>query len=378
MSPPISDGENDRDEETDPTRTPEVGGTGGNDSRRQDNRPNDAGNSGELTETDSGLTSPSALVDRPVNEPANGSREAENDAELVELWLEKHASEATREAYRRDIEQFVEYVDLPLRRVVLRDVQAWKRELDSRDFKPATQARKLAAVKSIYTFAETIGFVKFNVAAAVKLPEVPNRTSERRLSQQEVSQVIGAAATMTEKNRNRNQLLILVLYASGGRVSEVSELQWRSIQPRTIPANDTDEETAYLETGQIVFESTKSGKTRAVVVSPQTWRAIEQFHEIEAAAGYGGNQDHVFRSREGGGLSRQRIWQIIKDAAMHAGVNEDVSPHWFRHSHATHARASGEQLDVISSTLGHADPSITASIYVDLAVEKSSALALDV
>lgn len=318
------------------------------------------------------------LVDRPINAPSQGSREAESDADLVELWLEKHASQQTREAYRRDIEQFVEWADLPLRRVVLRDVQRWKRELNDRDLKPATRARKIAALKSLYTFAETVGFVKFNVAAAVKLPDVPNRTGERRLSSQEVSQVIGAAATMSENNQNRNQLMILILYASGGRVTEVSEIQWRSIQPRTIPLDSGDAETNYMETGQIVFESTKSGKTRAVVVSEQTWSALETYHEIETARGYGANEDYLFRSREGGGLSRQRIWQIVKQAALHAGVNEDVSPHWFRHSHATHARAAGEQLDVISSTLGHADPSITASIYVDLAAEHSSALSLGV
>jgi integrase/recombinase XerD len=76
------------------------------------------------------------------------------------------------------------------------------------------------------------------------------------------------------------------------------------------------------------------------------------------------DQDKVF------GWGRFRVWQIVKKAGKRVGV-EGVSPHWFRHAHATHALARGASLKLVSETLGHSSITITDR-YLHIRPDESS------
>jgi integrase/recombinase XerD len=142
----------------------------------------------------------------------------------------------------------------------------------------------------------------------------------------------------------------------------------------------------------------KGGKTRAVTLYSKVWGLIVRLHEEEEAEGYGAADDPVFRSQKGGSLSRTQIWRVVKKAATRAGVKptektdangavkhdddgnplmtSEVSPHWFRHAHASHALQKGADLELVRETLGHesiettktylhAQPGKSSSYYVD-------------
>ena len=301
----------------------------------------------------------------PVNASAQGVQpvesQADDDQHLIYLWLHGK-SENTRQAYRRDIEQFVDHVDLPLRRVKLQHIWDWADRLEAEGLARATRSRKLAAVKSLFSFGHRIGYLTFNVGAAVSTPKVPDQLSERILSEADVQRMLALETGL------RDGVLLRLFYASGGRVSELAQLYWRAVQPRNAEGNGA--------TGQVTLLG-KGEKTRSVLLSAATWGAIEKLHTEEISGGYGAPDDPVFRSRKGGPLSRQQIWRIVKKAAKRAGLKQPVSPHWLRHAHASHALDRGAPTHLVKETLGHKSLA-TTSKYTHARPDDSSARYLSV
>ncbi len=98
----------------------------------------------------------------------------------------------------------------------------------------------------------------------------------------------------------------------------------------------------------------KGGKTRAVVLSAQTWAELMTLRE-EAD-----DSQPVFPSRKGGRhLRRNQVFRIICAAAKRAGISEKVSPHWLRHAHASHALERGAPIHLVQATLGHSNVATT-------------------
>jgi site-specific recombinase XerD len=68
----------------------------------------------------------------------------------------------------------------------------------------------------------------------------------------------------------------------------------------------------------------------------------------------------VFVSQKGNPLSTRRMWEIVKMAGKRAGIKKDVSPHFMRHSHATHALERGAPIHLVQAQLGHASLTTTS------------------
>jgi integrase/recombinase XerD len=336
-----------------------------------------------------GETSGNAVDHLPYNAPRDGQSSIESDQMLVQRWLaEKSAS--TQDDYARDLKQFVEFVDLPLRYVTLGHLQDYREHLADRGYAKSTQARKLSSVKSLFTFGTNLRYFAHNVGAAVTTPSVENNRAERILSEADLW------AILRDEKDLRNHVLLRLFYASGGRVSDVADLRWRDLKDRP-DLKGPDGRPG----GQVTFHG-KGDKTRAVTLYSKIWSLILRLHDCESEEGHGGSNDPVFRSRNGGSLSKTQIWRIVKQAATRAGVKLEqktrgdgvakrdddgepvmvsrVSPHWFRHAHASHALQKGADLELVRETLGHesiettktylhAQPGKSSSYYVDDAPE---------
>lgn len=330
-----------------------------------------------------------AIDHLPYNAPDDDRSSIESDQMLVQRWLaEKSAS--TQDDYARDLEQFVEFVDLPLRYVTLGHLQEYREHLIDQGYAKSTQARKLSSVKSIFTFGTKLRYFAHNVGAAVSTPNVENNRAERILSEADLW------AILRDEKDLRNHVLLRLFYASGGRVSDMDDLRWRDLKDRP-DLEGPDGRPG----GQVTFYG-KGDKTRAVTLYSKVWSLIVRLHEREAEAGHGDPDDPVFRSRNGGCLSKTQIWRVVKQAATRAGVKlkkktrdddvverdedgepimvSEVSPHWFRHAHASHALQKGADLELVRETLGHesiettktylhAQPGKSSSYYVDDAPE---------
>ncbi len=303
-----------------------------------------------------------SLQQPSLQQPSRHESHARDDEHLVRLWLHGK-SENTQEAYLRDVEQFVQLIDRPLRRVTLQDLQDWDDFLRER-YADSTRKRKLATLKSLFSFGQKIGYFTFNVGAAVSTPTVKDRLAERILSETEVQRILAMEDDL------RNGVLLRIFYASGGRVSELTGLEWRSVQERTDRSQ---------RAGQVTLFG-KGDKTRTILLSPESWKALEKLRAHEQNEGYGRPSDPVFRSQKGGALSRVQMWRIVKKAARRVGIDLDekpVSPHWFRHAHASHALDRGAPTHLVKETLGH-ESLQTTSKYAHARPDDSSSRYLNV
>jgi len=225
---------------------------------------------------------------------------------------------------------------------------------ESKDGREAsTHGRILATVKSLLSFAHKTGYTPFNVGQAVQIPKPPGTLNERILSEAEVLGMIHG------EPGKRNRALLLFLYVSGARVSEIVGLEWRHAKPR----EDGCAHVTLYGKGQ---------QTRVVIIPASAWRALEALRNgAEANA-------PVFRSRkEAKRLTATAIWRVVKKAASRAGIEGDVSPHWLRHANASHALQRGCSIETVRQTLGHSNLA-TTSTYVHAKPEDSSGLHLPV
>jgi integrase/recombinase XerD len=274
--------------------------------------------------------------------------QASTDQQLIALWLHGKSAHSQR-AYVADVEKFIAHVGKPLQVVTLGDLQSFVDSLTGTD---NTRKRIVSSVKSLYTFGQKLGYLQFNVAAALKAPKPKNTLAERILSESEVLTMIA----LTTKERDK--VLLRLLYASAGRVSEICSLCWRDVQPNG-------------DSGQVTLYG-KGGDTRAVKLPKETWKALQAIRGQDA-----GPDDPVFASQMGGAMVASRVWQIVREAAQRAGIAGKVSPHWFRHSHATHALERGATVALVRDTLGHSSLAVT-SRYTHAKPDQSSALYLAV
>lgn len=286
----------------------------------------------------------------PVAKPEIRVLDHTPDDTLVDMWLHGH-SPHTQDAYASDYADFRQIVIKPLREVTLIDLQLYADTLMG--LEAATVRRKLASLKSLLSFASKTGYLSFNVGAALRLPKVKDTLAERILTESQVQSIIAL-----EKNK-RNRVMLRFLYYSGARVSEVTRLRWKDLVARS------DRDTG-RETGQATLFG-KGDKTRFVLLDDITWKMLTDLRVASASA-----DDCVFYStRSGGELSRMQVLRIIKSSAVRAGIPGNVSPHWFRHSHATHALDRGAPVSLVTQTLGHASVS-TTSRYLHARPDDSS------
>ena len=270
--------------------------------------------------------------------------QADSDEQLIELWIHGRSIHTER-AYRRDVKSFLAFVGKALRTLTLGDVQHFT---DSLSGAPTSQARTVAAVKSLLAFGHKVGYLLFDVGAAVSAPKIKDTLAERIMSEEDVVRMIAL-----EKNK-RNHTLLRLGYVSGVRVSELCGLCWKDTQSRSEAQ------------GQITVYG-KGGKTRAIMLPPSMWTEL-----LTLRAG-AGPEDPVFRSRKGGGpLDSSRVLRIVQAAAERAEVNGKVSPHWLRHAHASHAMDRGCPIHLVQATLGHSSPATTGR-YLHVRPSDSSA-----
>lgn len=277
---------------------------------------------------------------------------ASTDDQLISLFLGSVRSEHTRRAYAQSVDTFQRFANYAkLDTVTLEDAYAFLEHLTELYPSANSQKLKLNTIKSLFSFATSVGYLRLNVFAAVKAPRVKDKLAERIMTESEVLSMIA----LTTKPRDK--VLLRLLYASAGRVSEICALTWRDVQPSG-------------ESGQVTLFG-KGGETRAVKLSKETWKALQS---IRSSAGA---DSPVFASQMGGAMDASRVWQIVREAARRAGIMGNVSPHWFRHSHASHALDRGASVALVRDTLGHSSLQVT-SRYTHAKPDQSSALHLAV
>lgn len=282
------------------------------------------------------------------NQSAIVAQQASSDEQLIDLFIRRKRSENTRRTYGTAIKQFLAFVNhKPLATVALVDMVEYTEHLEATFKSKHTQRLKLDAVRSLLTFGQKVGYLQFNVGAAVEAPKPENKLAERIVTEEQALMIINAP------KRQRDKILLRLLYSTGMRVSEVCSLQWRHVNGTTLSVHG------------------KGDKTRFVTISSAMADMLASIKPMVADA-----NDHVFTSQRAGKLDTSAVFRIVRNAGKVAGV-DGLSPHWLRHAHASHALDRGASVAVVKETLGHSNIAITNN-YVHIKPEDSSSLYLAV
>lgn len=275
------------------------------------------------------------------------------DEFLAALSAERNASRHTLDAYRRDVRDFLRAL-APRGRALDAargaDVLVWMERQRRAGRKPATIARRLAALRGFFAHLVREGVVGDDPTAHLEQPR-RSRPLPRTLSRESVTALIEAPDVGTPRGL-RDRALLELLYACGLRATEAL----------TLRVGDVNRRAGYLHCRG------KGRKERLVPVGEPALAWLERYlaeARPRLAGARGGASPLLFVGPGGRPLTRQALWHIVLRAARRAGLRQHVSPHTLRHCFASHLLEGGADLRAVQLMLGHADIS-TTQIYTHL------------
>jgi integrase/recombinase XerD len=296
----------------------------------------------------------------PLDEKRPATRHWEIFHEM--LLAERNASENTRDAYCQDLihaeKVLARHGDLADASVDL--LRGYLESLSRQKLAPSTAARRLSALRQYFKFLVNEGLRKDDPTAALDAPK-RGRPLPRILSESEVAAMIDGVAREDKAAALRLGALMELIYASGLRVSEVVGL------PLAVAKRDQP----------FLVVRGKGSKERLVPLNDAAKRALAAYLEVRAKflpRSLKASPWLFPSSGDSGHLTRQRLGQLLKDAAVKAGIDPArVSPHVLRHAFATHLLDRGADLRALQKMLGHADIA-TTQIYTHVATGRLAAL----
>jgi integrase/recombinase XerD len=283
---------------------------------------------------------------------------------LAALVRDQGYARNTVSAYRNDLNQLIDYLQQQP------SVDDWSKVMPEMlagfaehlrtmnvsrhggEAKPAavsTIARKVAALKSFFSYLKTAQLISSDPSSGVEAPRVAKRTP-RTLSGEDISRLLAAPGAGSSPKALRDRALLRLLCATGLRVSELVALQ----------LDDLD-----LINRAVRVHADESGRERSVPFDEYTAQALGLFVDRgrPAMLKAGGDQTSLFLNPRGQKLTRQGMWLIIKEYALRAGIKDAVTPHMLRHSFAANMLKNNQtSLADLQRFLGHANIS-TTQIY---------------
>ena len=211
-----------------------------------------------------------------------------------------------------------------------------------------SQARFVSALRSFFNWLVAEGERADNPCDGLDAPKL-GRYLPSVLSEEEVASII-ESVDLRSAGGLRDRAILEVLYGCGLRVSEAAGLKISQI---------------YMREG-VVRIIGKGDKERLVPLGGAAQEALEAYlsdGRVEPADA--SCEDYVFLNRFGKPLSRVSIFNMVKNQALAAGVNKEISPHTFRHSFATHLIEHGADLRAVQEMLGH-ESILTTEIYTHI------------
>ncbi len=272
---------------------------------------------------------------------------------VLHLMGEKMLSSNTAKSYETDLNKYCEYLKkyrniIDIIDISKDDIEAYLITLKKNGFTSASIARKLTAIKKFHAFClNEIDDIKDDPAKLISsskkevhLPEV--------LTIEEIEMLINAIDTTTEVGI-RNKAIIETLYCTGMRISELTELKLSQIQLNR----------------KYLIAYGKGQKERICQLGDEAILALRKYITEIRIKWVHVPTDLCFLNYQGKHLSRNYLFKYIKELAVKAGINKEISPHTLRHSFATHLLQNDVSLRVVQEMLGHENIS-TTQIYTHI------------
>ena len=280
------------------------------------------------------------------------------------LSIEKGLASNTTDAYRRDLDRFFQYLSInqlnpsQVTSEELVGYIAWLRGRSNTEFKigESSIARNIISLRSYFAYlAKEHQYT--NPTLNFYPPKIPKRLP-KALTVEQIMSILEISGDDLISLRDR--ALLELLYATGGRVTEIINLNTTDI---STVKNDDSEITTIRVKG-------KGGKERVVPIGSFGLTAVNDYlTRSRPTLSKVLTQRALFLNQRGGRLTRQSAWSIVANRAARAGLAEVVTPHSMRHSFATHLLDGGADIRVVQELLGHASVT-TTQIYTLITIDR--------
>ncbi|MFD1631907.1 site-specific tyrosine recombinase XerD [Pseudopedobacter beijingensis] len=270
------------------------------------------------------------------------------------LKLERSLSKHSIQAYLADVDKLAQFLEIsspnkPLTLVNTQDIRDFLKWINEFGLVASTQSRIISGIKAFYKYLILEDIIIKDPAELIETPRIRRKLPEV-LSIEEVNKLLDGF-DLSKPENIRNKAMLEIMYSSGLRVSELTDLKLSDLYPEL----------------EFIKVKGKGNKERLVPVGSSALKHLNIYldtirNHINIQKGH---EDFIFLNKRGAKLSRVMIFMIIKDLAISVGIHKNISPHTFRHSFATHLIEGGADLRAIQEMLGH-ESITTTEIYTHL------------
>lgn len=272
------------------------------------------------------------------------------------LRTECHLADNTVLAYGRDLNRLLKWIgNKPITQLKLGDLSEFVAQLQQETLAATSISRAIVTTRMFFKYLQLEGIVQDNPSELLQTQKTWQRIP-KALTPASVERFL-MAPRKYDIYWQRDRCILELLYATGCRVSEVSNLLQSNLQ---------------LDEGYCLVEG-KGSKQRMVPIGQQAQQAIRTYVSDLRPQLVGERDPEKFPwlvlSRTGKRLRREAIWELVKRYALRADIDPEISPHTLRHSFATHMLAGGADLRQIQELLGHASIQ-TTQIYTQVEMSR--------
>lgn len=278
------------------------------------------------------------------------------DEFLIYLATQKRFSKHTVTSYKNDLHATTQYVlenyeVEDIRKISFFHIRSYIVSLMKNGMTAKSVNRKISSLRSFYKYLVKKGFVDSNPMLKIVAPKIPKRLPDY-VSKNEVSLLFDTLPFGEGYIESRNYIIILLLYNTGMRKSELISLTLRSID--------------YAQKRITVVG--KGNKERIIPVTDSLLNKVTKYIEIRNAS-FDAAPDNLLLTEKGRVMYPKLVYNIVNRVLVQIATNTKKSPHILRHTFATHMANNGAELNTIKELLGHASLAAT-QVYTHNSIQK--------
>jgi integrase/recombinase XerD len=296
------------------------------------------------------------------------------DQFLDYLKIEKGLAPLSIEAYERDIRQFAEFLEKRKQGLLTAQrshVREFLQQLFSHQVDGRSVGRKLSALRHLYRYLLLDKKIDHDPTLDIESPR-QWKILPKALAKSEMEATLSAPLARQNASSPRGKVsfaiamrdhaMLEVFYAGALRVSEMvgARLEDLKLEAGYMLVRGKGDKERVVPLGKSAQDALREylSESRPILV-PSRGSTKKQTLQV--------NSPLLFIARGGRKLTRQRVWQMVRDASVVSGRR--ASPHMLRHSCATHMVENGADLRTVQTILGHADIS-TTQVYTHIALDR--------
>ena len=274
---------------------------------------------------------------------------------IEEIEKEKHYSDLTSDGYLSDLTLFIEFLNQnnikDLNKVEYNDIRMFINYLYDLGYKNTTISRHISALKSFFKYLKLNNIVNNNPCTLISNPKKEKRLP-KYLNYEDTEKLLNAF-----DNNNyiglRNSLILEILYSTGIRVSEITNIKFKDI-------NMSD---------KTIKITGKGNKERYAYFGTKCSNLIKDYCKNSYNKLNKHNLEYLILSKTGKKINERQIRDVVDEAATLAHIDMKISPHVLRHTFATHMLNEGADLRSVQELLGHENLS-TTQVYTHLSNDR--------